>query len=329
MKNSKLITTVVIIFIALLLIGMAISISKSLQTKVIGIAAPYIGSAWRQDAEIFHEQLTKHNIQSKLIEMPGGINTAMPVNDPKSGIDVAQLHSFFLSEGQHQNLYSLGVLGYAPLWIFYNEKLAGNPSSLQDIAKQKVIIGPKESGSYAMLKKMFALNGVNIEDNPNFVSAPFEKGWEEFISGKASVAIFGAPFYDPQVIQFFNAGFKLFGVPNAQNYETKTDFIGLTLPAGSMDINGSMPAKDTKLLATTTALVVKRDLHPSMQLALLMTAAELIKENPYKYNGMVIKFPAPMDDSSLEMSPVAKKYYSDGPPLLIKLFPALLPYWPF
>jgi hypothetical protein len=329
MRNSKLITIVIFIFLALILIGIAISIPKSLQTKVIGIAAPYAGSAWRQDAERLHEQLTKHNIQSKLIEMPGGINTAKPVSDPKSGIDVAQLHSFFLSEGQHANLYSLGVLGYAPLWIFYNEKLVGNPSSLQDIAKQKVIIGPKDSGSYAMLKKMFALNGVNIEDNPNFISVPFDKGREEFKTGKAGAAIFGAPFYDPQVIQFFNAGFKLFGVPNAQHYKTKSDFIELTLPAGSMDINGSMPAKDTKLLATTTALVVKRDLHPSLQLALLMTAAELIKENPYKYNGMVIKFPAPIEDSSLETSPVAKKYYADGPPLLIKLFPALLPYWPF
>jgi TRAP-type uncharacterized transport system substrate-binding protein len=261
--------------------------------------------------------------------MPGGINTAKPVSDPKSGIDVAQLHSFFLSEGQHANLYSLGVLGYVTLWIFYNEKLAGKPSSLQDIAKQKVIIGPKESGSYAMTKKMFALNGINIEDNPNFISLPFNEGMEQFITGKAGVTIFGASFDDPQVIKIFNAGFKLFEIPNTENYKTKSGFIVLTLPAGSMDVNRSMPANDTKLLATTTVLVAKRDLHPSLQLAVLMSAAELIKENPYKYNGMIIRFPAPMNDSALETSPVAKKYYADGPPLLLKLFPALLPYWPF
>ena len=329
MRNTKLITIAVIIFMALFLIGVAISLPKSLQTKVIGIAAPYSGSAWRDDAERFQEQLTKRNIQSKLIEMPGGINAVKSVNDPKSGIDVAQLHSLFLSERQSTNLYSLGAVSYAPLWIFYNEKVAGNPSSLQDIAKQKVIIGPKDSGSYALTKKMFDLNGINIEDNPNFVSVTFDKGMEEFISGKASVTIFGAPFYDSQVKKIFNAGFKLFEVPNAQNYKTKSDFIELTLPAGSIDINGLMPAKDTKLLATTTVLVVKRDLHPSLQLTLLMTEAELIRENPYKYNGMVIKFPAPMSDSSLETSPAAMKYYSDGLPLLIKLFPALLPYWPF
>jgi hypothetical protein len=130
-------------------------------------------------------------------------------------------------------------------------------------------------------------------------------------------------------MQIFNAGFKLFEVPNTENYITKSDFIVLTLPAGSMDINGSMPAKDTKLLATTTIYVVKRDLHPSLQLALLIAAAELIKANPYKYDGKTISFPAPIFTSSLETSPVAKKYYADGPPLLLKLFPALLPYWPF
>ena len=329
MRNSKLIKIVIFIFLALLLIGIAISIPKALQTKAIGIAAPYAGSAWRQDAESFQEQLTKHNIQSKLIEMPGGINSVKPVSDPMSGIDVAQLHSFFLSEGQHANLYSLGLLGYAPLWIFYNEKLVGNPSSLQDIAKQKVLVGPKESGSYAMTKKMFALNGINIEDNPNFVSVSFNEGMERFITAKAGVTIFGAPFYDPNMLKIFNTGFKLFEVPNTENYKTKSGFIVLTLPAGSMDVNGSIPAKDTKLLATTAVLVVKRDLHPSLQLAVLMTAAELIKENPYKHNGMIIRFPAPMDDSSMETSPVAKKYYADGPPLLLKLFPAIVPYWPF
>lgn len=329
MRNSKLITIVIFIFLVLLLIGVAISIPKSLQIKAIGIAAPYAGSAWRQDAEKLHEQLTKKNIQSKLIEMPSGINAVKPVSDPKSGIDVAQLHSFFLSGQESTTVYSLGATGYDSLWIFYNEKLAGNPSSLQDIVKQKVIIGPKESGSYALTKKMLALNGINIEENSNFVSVPFDEGAERFITGKAGVAIFGAPFYDPNILKFFNAGFKLFEVPNAQNYKTKSDFIELTLPAGSMDINGSMPEKDTKLLATTNVLVVKRDLRPSLQLAVLMTVEDLIKANPYKYDGMVIRFPSPMSDSSLETSPVAKKYYADGPPLLIKLFPALLPYWPF
>jgi hypothetical protein len=329
MRNSKLITIVIFIFLALILIGVAISIPKSSQTKVMGIAAPYAGSAWRQDAERLQEQLTKHNIQSKLIEMPGGINAVKPVSDPKSGIDGALLHSFFLSKGESKTLYSLGAVGYDPLWIFYNEKLVGNPSSLQDIAKQKVLVGPKESGSYAMTKKVFALNGINIEDNPNFVSVPFHKGEEEFKTGKAGAAIFGAPFYDPNIIKLFNDGFKLFEVPYTENYKAKSDFVLLTLPAGSLDVNRSMPAKDTKLLATTNVLVVKRDLHPSSQLAVLMTVDELIKENPYKHNGMIIRFPAPMDDFSLETSPVAKKYYADGPPLLLKLFPALLPYWPF
>jgi len=328
MRNSKLITIVVIIFMALLLIVAAILLPKSLQTKAIGIAAPYVGSAWREDAEKFHERLTKLNIQSKLIDMPGGVNHVQSVIDPKSGIDVALLHNFLMSAEESAKIYSLGAVGYDPLWIFYNEKMAGNLSSLQDIAKQKVVIGPKETGSYSLTKKTFDLNGINIENNPNFVSLPFDKGMEEFMTGKASVAIFGAPFYDSQVKKIFNAGFKLFGVPNTENYK-KSNFIVLTLPAGSMDINGSMPVQDTKLLATTNVLVVKRDLDSRLQLAILMAASELIVQNPYRYDGRVISFPAPLFDSSLETSPAAKKYYSDGQPLLIRLFPSLLPYWPF
>lgn len=329
MRNSKLITIVVIIFMAVLLIGVVISLPKSSKSKVIGIAAPYAGSAWREDAEKFHKRLTKMNIQSKLIDMPGGVNHVQALIDPKSGIDVAVLHNFFVSAEESANIYSLGAVGYDPLWIFYNEKMAGNPSSLQDIAKQKVVIGPNGTGSYALTKKTFDLNGINIDDNSNFASLPFDRGMEEFMTGKASVAIFGAPFYDSQVKKLFNAGFKLFEVPNTENYKTKADFTVLTLPVGSMDINGSMPAKDTTLLATTNLLVVKRDLDPTLQLAMLMAASDLVVENPYKYHGRTISFPAPIFDSSIETSPAAKKYYSGGPPLLIRLFPSLLPYWPF
>jgi len=329
MRNSKLITIVTIIFVALLLIGAAFLLPKSLQTTVIGIATPNADSAWREDAEKFHKHLTKINIQSKLVDLPSGVSHVQSLIDPKSGIDVALLHSSFVSAEQSAEINSLGAIGYDPIWIFYNEKVANNLSSLQDIAKQKVIIGPKETGSYVLTKKLFDLNGINIAHSPNFVSLPFDKGMEAFVTGEANVIIFGAPFYDPQVKKIFNAGFKLFEVPNTEFYKAKSDFTVLTLPAGSMDINGAMPAKDTKLLAAITLLVVKKDLDPNLQLALLMTASGLIVENPYKYNGRTISFPAPLFDSSLETSAAAKKYYAHGPPLLIRLFPSLLPYWPF
>jgi hypothetical protein len=96
-----------------------------------------------------------------------------------------------------------------------------------------------------------------------------------------------------------------------------------------MDVNGTMPAKDTKLLATTTLLAVKKDLDPALQVGMLMTAAKMIRKNPFKFDGTSIVFPAPMFQSSLETSPTARKYYDEGPPALIKLFPWLLPYWPF
>jgi hypothetical protein len=207
--------------------------------------------------------------------------------------------------------------------------VVGNPTSIDDLVKHKVVIGPKNSDSYALSKKLFDVNNINFENNPNFIFRPRGEDIEAFLSGEADVLIVSGPFSLEAVKRSFLAGRKPFEIPNTDQYTSKTNFIKLTLPAGSMDVNRSIPSQDVNLLATTTLLVVKKDLEPGLQLGLLMTASKLIRKSPYTTSNKYIEFPAPMFDSLVEMSPTAKKYYVDGPPFLIKTFPAALPYWPF
>ena len=329
MRNIKLITTSTIIFIAILLIGVILFLAKSPQPKTIYISGAIEDKIWAYEFKRAAEYLNKYGIQPKLIETSGPIEVATLLSDPKSKLNAAFIFDGLLTQVQAENLYSLGSLSFDPIWIFYNDKVVGNPSSIEDIAKQKVLLGPKESDSYALTKKLFELNGINIEENRNFISLPLEERLTAFLSGKAGVMVFSGPFSADAIKQSFDAGNKLFEIPNTNDYTTKSNFIVLTLPAGSMDVNGTMPAKDTKLLATTTLLAVKKDLDPALQLGMLMTAPKMIRKNPFKYDGTSIEFPAPMFQSSLETSPTARKYYDEGPPWLIKVFPWLLPYWPF
>jgi TRAP-type uncharacterized transport system substrate-binding protein len=329
MRNIKLIAITTIIFIALLLGGVIFFFAKPPQLNTIYISGAIENKVWAYDFQRATEYLNQYGIQPKLIETTGPIEVATLLSDPKSKLNAAFVFDGLLTQVQAENLYSLGSFSFDPIWIFYNDKVAGNPSSIGDIAKQKVLLGPKESDSYALTKKLFELNGINIEENPNFVSLPLEERLTAFLSGKAGVMVFSGPFSADVISKSLYAGNKLFEIPNTNNYATKSNFIALTLPAGSIDVNGTMPAKDTKLLATTTLLAVKKDLAPALQLGMLMTAAEMIRANPYKYNDTSIKFPAPMFQSLLETSPTARKYYEDGPPALIKRFPWLLPYCPF
>jgi TRAP-type uncharacterized transport system substrate-binding protein len=329
MRNIKSIAISTIILIALLLVGATLFLAKSSQLNTIYVSGAIENKEWAYDFQRAAEYLNQYGIQPKLIETTGPIEVATLLSDPKSKLNAAFVFDGLLTQVQAENLYSLGSFSFDPIWIFYNDKMVGNPSSIEDIAKQKVLLGPKESDSYALTKKLFELNGINIEENSNFVPLPLEERLTAFLSGKAGVMVFSGPFSADVISKSLYAGNKLFEIPNTNNYATKSNFIALTLPAGSIDVNGTMPAKDTKLLATTTLLAVKKDLAPALQLGMLMTAAEMIRANPYKYNDTSIKFPAPMFQSSLETSPTARKYYEDGPPALIKRFPWLLPYWPF
>ena len=329
MRNIKSIAISTIILIALLLVGATLFLAKSSQLNTIYVSGAIENKEWAYDFQRAAEYLNQYGIQPKLIETTGPIEVATLLSDPKSKLNAAFVFDGLLTQVQAENLYSLGSFSFDPIWIFYNDKMVGNPSSIEDIAKQKVLLGPKESDSYALTKKLFELNGINIEENSNFVPLPLEERLTAFLSGKAGVMVFSGPFSADVISKSLYAGNKLFEIPNTNNYATKSNFIALTLPAGSIDVNGTMPAKDTKLLATTTLLAVKKDLAPALQLGMLMTAAEMIRANPYKYNDTSIKFPAPMFQSSLETSPTAMKYYEDGPPALIKRFPWLLPYWPF
>jgi len=329
MRNNKLVVISTIIFVIILLLGVALFLAKSSQLNTINISGAIENKVWMSDFEKAEEHLKKYGIQTKLTKTTGPIETATLLSDPQAKLNTAFVFNGLLTQNQAANLYSLGSVSYDPIWIFYNDKVVGDLLSIEDIAKQKVVLGPKDSDPYALTKKLFDLNGINIENNPNFISLPAEERLNTFISGKASVIIFDGPFSGEIIKKTFNAGSKLFEIPNTDNYTTQSNFIVLTLPAGSMNVNRTSPAKDTKLLATTTLLVIKKELQPALQLGLLMTATEMIRENPYIYNGIKIQFPAPMFNSSIETSPIARKFYADGPPWIIKLFPWILPYWPF
>jgi hypothetical protein len=328
MRNTKLIGIATIIFVVLILIPVAF-FYKPNQLDEIYISGAIENKEWTNDFKSAAVYLRKFGIKATLIETTGPIEVATLLNDPNSKLNTGFVFDGLLTQAQAANLSSLGSVSYDPIWIFYNEKTVGTLTSLADIAKHRVVVGQKDSDSYALSKKLFDLNDINIQEKPNFLPLSRGEDLRTFLSGEADVIIYNGPFTSEVIEKSFKAGFKLFEIPNANNYTTKSNFIVLTLPAGSMDINGKVPRKDINLLATTTLLVVKNDLEPALQLSLLMTASKMIRENPYKYNNITIRFPAPVFDSSIQTSPTAKKFYADGPPTLIKLFPWFLPYWPF
>ena len=329
MRSKFLISIIVLLAIALALLG-SILLLKPFPTGNVNLATSYAGSAWESAGKRAVPFLEQHGIKLNVIETGGASQNIQLLRDKESEVNAALLFEALLTDDLNDKIYSLASVGYSPVWIFYRETSKGTPVNIGDLAQKRVAIGPKDSGSYALTKKLFELQGVDVNESPNFISSPFTEGLNSYLAGKADVIIFAGDHDDPVVKKlFFNPGTKIFQMHAEALTRQKKGFNMVTLPAGIIDMDKSIPEKEVNLLSATTILAVKKSLQPGLQLGLLMSASKVVKETPYSYTQIRVEFPAPAYDAPLVISPVAKEYFANGgPPLLSKFFPTWLAYLP-
>jgi hypothetical protein len=218
--------------------------------------------------------------------------------------------------------YSLGSLDYEPIWIFYNHKKLGRIETLSDLAKHKIGVGPLKSGRYALTRKLFSLNQVELDNHPNFSSDTLANQIAGMNSGKIDGLIFIGEAFDKNVSKLLHEpDFAIFEFTDIAAYEKNISFLDVVkIPASSIDIINKLPAKDVSLIAITTTLAVRKDMHPGLQLALLLAAKEVDRNSQSLFFSKRNEFPAYFDPQ-IELSPVAKHYYDLGPPAAMRYVP--------
>ncbi|MBW1754403.1 MAG: C4-dicarboxylate ABC transporter substrate-binding protein, partial [Deltaproteobacteria bacterium] len=90
------------------------------------------------------------------------------------------------------------------------------------------------------------------------------------------------------------------------------------LPEGVLDFEANIPDRDIKLVAPTTQLVARSDLHPALIDILLQAAKEVhSKGGGFEKKG---EFPSPQY-IDFKLSAEAERFYKSGPPFLQRYFP--------
>ena len=313
-----------IAIVILLIFGGVIIYLKPFPFTGISIATSYKGWDWYQFGEGAISLLKERGINLEVVATSGTIENAEELNDPKSKVNAGFVYAAALSKDQQKGLYSLGSISYDPVWIFYRNELANKITTIQDLSKYKVSLPPKKSGSYILTKKLFQTNGIDIDSNPNFVSSSWEDLRANILSDKADIYIFITTIIDPLVEELIQSpNMTLFNFPSALAYQRKFDYLdAVIIPAGSINIEKKLPVRDISLIATTTTLAVRKDLHPSLQLALLMTSKQIIQDSSRLFFSKRNEFPDYFDPS-IPISPTARNYYNYGPPKTTEY----LPYW--
>jgi len=292
-----------------------------ISTKEIILVADQKDSSWYQIAENARKYVEAKGFKYSIRTSNGTVENAMLLKDSNSGVNVAFLIPGALNSELNKSFYSLGSFDYEPIWIFYRKGL-GQLSSLRDLAKYRVGVGPILSGRYVVTEKIFSLNKVEIRNNPNFIPNTLVKQLEDFDSGKLDVLIFIGQAYDPNVRKLANNPIlELYDFSEADAYTKNIPFLQkVVVPAGSFDIAERIPNKTTSLIAITTNLAVRKDADPNVQLAILMAIKEAERGTEKIFFAKRNEFPSYIDPL-IEISPVAQRFYDYGPPFLLNYFP--------
>ena len=136
------------------------------------------------------------------------------------------------------------------------------------------------------------------------------------------VWIIGVP--EATAVQSFlrNPNVRLMSFPMAEAFtRIFPDLIRLVLPQGVVDIDRNIPSADVQLIATTSKILIRSDLHPEIVQLLLQTMKEVHSGSDIFHRGG--EFPNGTDTEYL-VAPTATDFYKDGPSFMQRHLPLWL-----
>jgi hypothetical protein len=176
-----------------------------------------------------------------------------------------------------------------------------------------------------LLMKIIALRGVNLSDRrDHFLSLTHAEAAARLIKGDVD-AMFVVDGIDSPIVQklLSTPGIHLFNFGLVPAYTKQMPVLDMvTIPRGSLNLQTIYPKEDIHMIASTTTLLVLEDTHPAIQLLFLM-AADHISNDRNQFFAKPEFFPVYLDHS-VPLSPVAKRFYDNGPPVLAQLLPLWL-----
>jgi len=267
--------------------------------------------------ERYRQILAREKIQLKLLPSTGSIENLKRLNDKSYRVDAGFVQDGTSSPSEPNTLVSLGAIGYSPLWVFYRSEETFD--YLSKLKGKRIAIGPEGSGVRKFAIDLLKLN--NIAAPPTVLlhlsGAAANKALLEgtvdavMILGAEDNALVKELLYTPKV--------KLMTFRQAEAYARLIPALShVVLPQGILDVSKKMPSQDVHLVAVTTSLIVRKDLHPALVYLLLDAAVEI-----HSNAGWVNKkgeFPSPRE-LSFPSSNYAERFYKSGRPFLLDYLP--------
>ncbi len=286
--------------------------------KQITIATGGQTGAYFQFGGRYAEQLKKSGIRVTVKSTGGSIENLQLLKDKSAGVDAAFVQGGLIASGAQADgdLQSIGRLFYEPLWLFYR-----SPQTIERLSDLpgKIAVAPEGSGTRPLALQILAANKVEF-DQARHLPITGGDAAQALEKGEIDAAFYVAAPEAPIIKRLIaNRDLKLMNFSQAEAYGKIYPYLAkVTLPRGVFDLVGDVPDRDVHLLAPSTALVVRSDLHPAI-VTLLAEAAVELHRRPGIFHSAG-QFPTVLDPE-LEMSSDAERQYKNGTPFLRRYLP--------
>ena len=282
----------------------------------ITMAVAIKGGAFEQFASRYREKLARHRVTLKFRYSKNAPEYLRLVKYPKSRIDAAFVVGGLTNGTELPQFASLGRINYAPLWIFYRG--AEPLDRLTQLKGKRVIVF-----GASLLRQLLAAHGVNANNTTMSRYLGIPEAAKALRNGEVDAVIL-PPFelnYPGVQSLLRDPTIRLMNLAQAEAITRLYPSIKrVVLPQGVIDLEKNIPANDVNLIASTNAVVVRKELHPELIYLLARTLKEV-------HGGAGVlqragEFPT-QTDPEFPMAEEARDYYKNGPSFLQRY----LPFW--
>ena len=278
------------------------------------IAAGSLQGSYSRLARRYAERLERIGLNVDIVysdRQKGSLDRLLDASDPAS---VGFAHGIYAKSSPA--VQSLAVIGQEPVWVFTH---TGGPGSLAQAKGLRVAAGRLSSSSHISAKLLLEHAGLQPGDikleTLNGMAAA-----DALIDGKLDMVIMAAG-EDAQAVQLLTrqGNVQILGTEHAGALAVREPYLQpLLLPQGAIELRGDIPPRDLTLMSVQTHLLIKPDMHPALQRALLDAAVE-IHEMP-SFLQRQGQFPA-FRGSDFPVSTTARAYGLGARPWLECLLP--------
>ncbi len=303
--------------LALGLLFLAYTWLDPIPPKQVTLATGPAQSAYDEFGKRYAQALAGFGIEVKLIPSEGAAQNLAWLREGRVDLGFVQGGIAGTPSESEPELLSLGSLFVEPLWLFYRSAKPLN--ALSDVSPLRLNVGAPGSGVPRLMERLFDLNRMEPA-NLKLSQLTQTPATVAFLEGELDALLFASAPESPMVQMLLQTpGVRLMNFAQNEAYSRRFSFLtAVTLPRGVVDLASDIPPQNVQLIATTTTLLARPNVHPALVQLFSQTAQQL--HGDAGWFSRTREFPN-ASHTEFALSAEAQRVIANGTPLLQRYLP--------